>query len=192
MINGLDDEVFLQALRVLSWSNVATAILVHPKTGSVRLEEGPVPKEAYGEALNATLIRVSKPLLGDPVRLAIVIVHELTHCLDFDFAGDALRSGGRGWASEINAHMNQGMIMRELNVCLPKSNGARANFDAMARSNTTFGNCMEWKTRSEVAKAIMPAYRDLARRNDTTHTTDDSKWQKDGWLHYFPVKVDAY
>lgn len=192
MINGLNEDVFQQALRVLAWSNAATTLLVHPKTGSVRLEVGDIPRDAYGVAIHATLIRVNAALLDDPVRMALVIVHELTHCIDYDEVGSALRDGGRGWASEINAHFNQGLVMRELDFGLPEVFVARTALEAMARSNTTFGNSMDWRTRDQVVPGIKLAYADHRRRSDTTHTTDDARWEKPGGLHYFPSKVDAY
>ena len=141
MINGLtDDKAFLESLGVLAWSNVATALLVHPDTGSVRLEVGVIPRDAYGMAVSHELIRISQALLTDPVRMAIVIAHELTHCLDFKFVGSTLRTGGRGWATEINAHFNQGLIMREVYANMSQRYALRRVFDAMAKANTTFGN----------------------------------------------------
>jgi len=106
----------------------------------VRLEVGVIPRDAYGMAVSHELIRISQALLTDPVRMAIVIAHELTHCLDFKFVGSTLRTGGRGWATEINAHFNQGLIMREVYANMSQRYALRRVFDAMAKANTTFGN----------------------------------------------------
>ncbi len=192
MISGLSNDVFIAAMEVLSHSNAATTILVHKGTGSVLLEEGTIPKGAYGVAQSKDKILVNANLLKDPVRLGIVIVHELTHCLDFGVVGDLLRTGGKGWTSEINAHMNQGLVMRELIASMPKSHARRGDLEAMAKSPTTFGHCVDWTSRKLVAAGIKGPYRELKAVSDFIYQQDiDQSWEKPGKLHYFPGPVQS-
>lgn len=194
MINGLPGGLtghglsFALSLTALAHSKSGWQLILHPKTQSVLIEIGDTGG-AKGMAKSATNIVVQKKLLDEPARLAIVIVHELTHCLDFLTVGPKLRSEGYAWASEINAHMNQGLVMRELKASMPNDHVLRKEFDAMEKANTTFGNSTDWDTRQKVAAGIKPAYNYLRAGNQIQSTVlYHSSWEKAGTkLNYFPA-----
>jgi hypothetical protein len=193
MINGLPGGLtghgvsFALSLTVLAHSKSGWQLIVHPKTQSVLIEVGETGG-AKGIAKSATRIVVQRELLDEPARLAIVIVHELTHCLDYLTVGPKLREEGCAWATEINAHMNQGQVMRELKAALPMDHVLRGQFDAMEQSNTTFGNSTDWDTRQKVAEGIKPVYGHWRASNQFQSTVlYNLSWEKEGTkLNYFP------
>jgi hypothetical protein len=193
MINGLPGGFtghgvsFALALTVLVHSKSAWHLIVHPDTQSVLIQVGET-NGAKGMAVSATRLLIQEELLDEPARLALVIVHELTHCLDYRIVGPTLREDGNTWASELNAHGNQGLVMRELKQTMPRDHVLRSAFDAMERSNTTFGQSTEWDTRRKVADGIKPVYgKHRATNSLQSSVLYDLSWKKNGTeLEYFP------
>ncbi|PMQ07952.1 hypothetical protein [Janthinobacterium sp. AD80] len=114
---------------------------------------------AYGRTVDALTIHLTPQFdqLSLPQK-ACIIAHELTHAHDLSFANlnaeDYRDSRGLG-DTEINAHFNQGQVLREFRSARARFAGPDAlAIDAACAGVTVFGRSVGWITRADVVSHL--------------------------------------
>lgn len=143
------------ALQALLTLPTGTALLLTARTANVNAVISNGLNGAHGQTVNATTIHLRNPagILSIPQQ-ACIIAHELTHAHDLCFANlsaERYRDIHGLGNTEINAHINQGQVLREfraLRASFP--NAIRVAIDAASAGVTVFGRSIHWATRADV------------------------------------------
>lgn len=135
------------ALAALRSTTTGKSILDDPILSTVEVKEDPDLK-AYGMAPSANCILVGVCELSVPQK-ACILAHELTHCHDLATAkldkDKYLAEHGLA-RTELNAHMNQGRVLRELNT----NPDYQDDINLFINGTTVWAKSATWHTREEV------------------------------------------
>ncbi len=141
-----------------------------------------------------TSIQVMQEITAIP-NMAMVIGHELTHCLDLMYWRDnperndlgTLMTPSQIGRSEVNAHFNQGKIGRELKALANKPDTTFTPeqvtaVTTMANSSTTFGKSIDWLDRHAVVLYLIStemysaSIKAACEHNNMFNAWSDSYW----------------
>ncbi len=124
--------------------------------------------DAHGKTIDRQTICINNKDYSIP-NMACILAHELTHCHDLAYSGkDDFRNNAEIdivslGHSEVNAHFNQGQILRELEI---HSADFKQEIKAAINGNTVFGQSYDWKTRDSVISYLLTTQQYSTCAND--------------------------
>ena len=150
---------YQQALQALLTLPTGAAILLSARTATVQASISNELNGAYGRTASATIIHLTDPLANLSIpQQACIIAHELTHAHDLSFAGlsaETYRDTKGLGDTEINAHINQGQVLREFRIRRATfAPAVRTAIDAACAGVTVFGRSTHWATRADVVNHL--------------------------------------
>lgn len=153
--NGLD------ALRL---TTTGASLLNDPLLQAIEVVEDPALL-AYGSSPSANRIFVGCHGLS-ATQQACILAHEMTHCHDLASSGlekDAYLAENGLARTELNAHMNQGLVLRELN----RNPAYQGEINLFINGHTVWAKSARWLTRDDVKNDLTsnPQYASAMHRH---------------------------
>lgn len=114
---------------------------------------------AYGKTVDANTIHLTNlhAQLSLPQQ-ACILAHELTHVHDLshaDLSAEKYRATNGLGDTEINAHFNQGQVLREFRAARARFAAHGPAIDAACAGTTVFGQSTLWTTRAGVVDYLL-------------------------------------
>ncbi|MFT4540739.1 MAG: hypothetical protein ACI835_003196 [Planctomycetota bacterium] len=135
--------------------------------------------KAHGQSVDKVTIHLGPAEFSVP-QMACILAHELTHCHDLTFFGGSWRDYQTKGQTEVSAHFNQGIILRELKASAKVYAEHKAAIDAAVNGSTVFGISVGWKTRDDVIRFLSDKPQYKALLGDPSNT-GIALWDKSMW-----------